>query len=267
MATKRKSDEMTDPKPPQEQGTQEEGKPWFGSLMEKWWGQLLVFAGGLALYLLFGLLVWWLLQAYVNPSAIEDASKSAAAKKDLLQATALIMAGVAGAIGLYFAWRRQWIETTRQIESATNATDVFAQQLAKARPGNILEVASTQTELLTSYYRTVLAQARESFRLALIAAGIGLLFFLGAVGTIVVAKLQPVATVSIISGALIEVIAGINFYLYGRTTTQLAMFHRRLDQTQRFLLANSVCEGIEGEEGQKARASLVQTIADPSLGQ
>lgn len=168
--------------------------------------------------------------------------------------------------GAYFGIKATG-ETAREIRSATEATNVYAQQLARTKPANILEVAGAQTELLTGYYRTVLAQARESFRWALVAAGLGLLFFLGAVAFLVVVRLQSVATVSVISGALIEVISGINFYLYGKTTAQLATFHRRLDQTQRFLLANSVCESFEGEERQKARASLIHTIADPTLGQ
>lgn len=66
---------------------------------------------------------------------------------------------------------------------------------------------------------------------------------------------------SVISGALVQVIAGINFYLYGRTQSQASEFLNRLDQTQRFWLANSVCEGLEGDSKQKARSELVSAIA------
>ncbi|MDQ3180070.1 MAG: hypothetical protein M3Q33_06075 [Acidobacteriota bacterium] len=65
----------------------------------------------------------------------------------------------------------------------------------------------------------------------------------------------------IISGALIEVIAAINFYLYAKTSSQLATFHTRLGTTQRFLLANSMCESLEGEFKQKARYDLIKTVA------
>jgi TRADD-N domain-containing protein len=189
-----------------------------------------------------------------------------ASSTQIVAALTTLFATVTVLVGTYFGIKAS-SDTRREIDRATAATGVYAEQLAKTKPANILEVAGTQTELLTGYYRTVLAQARESFRWALIAAGVGLLFFLGAVAFVLIVNLQSVATVSITSGALIEVISGINFYLYGRTTTQLATFHRRLDQTQRFLLANSVCESLEGEERQKARVSLVHTIADPTLGQ
>jgi hypothetical protein len=146
------------------------------------------------------------------------------------------------------------------------ATDDYAQQLAQTPPENVLKVAETQTKLLTSYYRTVLAQARESFRWALVIAGLGSLFFLGAVVFLLITQLEYVAVASVISGTVVEVISGLNFYLYGKTTAQLAVFHQRLDQTQRFLLANSICESIEGEEGQKARATLAHKIADSTRG-
>jgi hypothetical protein len=92
-------------------------------------------------------------------------------------------------------------------------------RLAEANPGDILKVAATQIALLASYYKAVLDQAKMSFRWALIAAGIGLVFFLGAVLFLLTRGSEAIATVGVISGALIEVIAGINFYL----TTELRL--------------------------------------------
>jgi len=54
---------------------------------------------------------------------------------------------------------------------------------------------------------------------------------------------------------------GVDVYYYNKSASQLAMFHTRLDSTQRFLLANSVCEGLEGDFKQQARSNLVRMIA------
>jgi hypothetical protein len=134
-------------------------------------------------------------------------------------------------------------------------------RLAKAEPGDVQGIAASQIQLLTDFYRLALTQAGRSFRWALIAAGVGLLFFLAAVVFLITQKQQSVATISLVSGALIEVISAINFYLYGRTSAQLAEFHARLEATQRFLLANSICERLEGEAQQAARSDLIKTIA------
>ena len=87
------------------------------------------------------------------------------------------------------------------------------------------------------------------------------MFFLGAVVLLITIQSQSIATISVIGGAIVEVIAGINFFLYGKTTTQLAHFHERLDRTQRFLLANSICETLGDETQQKSRSELVRIIA------
>lgn len=137
-------------------------------------------------------------------------------------------------------------------------------RLSKADRDDVQEIAASQIELLSAYHNLVLDQARRSFRWALVAAGVGLAFFLGAVGFLLLRELQNVAVVSLISGALIEVISGINFYLYGKTSVQLADFQTRLDVTQRFLLANSICESLEGDYKQKARSELIRTIAGVS---
>jgi hypothetical protein len=135
------------------------------------------------------------------------------------------------------------------------------ERLGSSKPGDILGIAASQIDLIRSYYDLALYQARRSFRWALVAAGIGLAFFLASVIFLLLQRPQQVAAVSLISGALIEVIAAINFYLYNKTSIQLADFLTRLDLTQRFLLSSSMCESLEGEFKQKARFSLIEIIA------
>jgi hypothetical protein len=152
-------------------------------------------------------------------------------------------------------------------ERFVTGRDIIINQISEAQPSDIQKIAASQIKLLDSYYTAVLAQATSSFRWALVAAGIGLAFFLGAIVFLLNTQTQSIAVVSVIGGAIVEVISGINFFLYGRTTTQLAYFHQRLDQTQRFLLANSICESLQDEAKQKSRAELVKVIATFSLEQ
>lgn len=67
--------------------------------------------------------------------------------------------------------------------------------------------------------------------------------------------------IAAVGGVIVEVISGLLFYLYGKTSTQLADFHIRLDRTQRYWLANSMCEGLDGDYKQQSRQELVRTIA------
>jgi len=149
--------------------------------------------------------------------------------------------------------------------SSTNFYQLPIERLSKADPSNVQQIAASQIELLSNYHQEVLNQAKKSFFWALVAAGAGFFFFLGTLLFIIYPKEEgkrtEIAVVSTIGGVLIEVISAINFYLYGKASSQMADFQQRLDRTQRFLLANSICEGLEGEVKQKSRSELIQAIA------
>src|SRR3954464_8467582 len=76
-----------------------------------------------ALYILFGLLLWWGLDHYIQPT-------SSTQKKDLTQAFGFIMAGVAGVAGVYFAWRNlQSIRENMQLTEQGQITDRFTRAI------------------------------------------------------------------------------------------------------------------------------------------
>jgi hypothetical protein len=127
---------------------------------------------------------------------------------------------------------------------------------------NLQQIATSAIKLNVAYYQSVLAQAQQSFRAALFAAVIGLVFFIAAVALMLFRVPTDAPLLSLIAGALIEVIAGLNFYLYGRTTQQLSDYHRRLDNMLRYLLANSISESLPEAEKVQARTKLVDAIAD-----
>jgi hypothetical protein len=135
------------------------------------------------------------------------------------------------------------------------------ESVARADPSNIQAVAASQLEISNDYYQSVLSQAKQSFRSAIVAASVGLAFFLAALGFGLARDKLDVAIISSISGGVVEVIAGLNFWLFGRTATQLDLFHVRLEQTQRYLLANSVSENLGDTARDVARSELVRLIA------
>jgi hypothetical protein len=136
----------------------------------------------------------------------------------------------------------------------------LVREISQIDPSEIQQVAASQIRLLTAFYDTVLAQAQQSFRWALIGVGVGLSFFIVAIAFLLFSNTGQVATISAIAGGLVEVIAGINFVLYGKAAGQLGSFHERLEQTQRILLANSITESIEGDARNSTRSQLVMEV-------
>jgi len=131
------------------------------------------------------------------------------------------------------------------------------QRIGAADPANVQLIAASQLELLAGYHQIALAQSRRIFFWALVVSGVGLIFLVAAVVSVL-----PTG-VAFLAGATVEIVAGIVFVLYGKATAQLSSFHSRLEVLQRYLLANSLCEALDGEDRNKARAALIQEISRP----
>lgn len=139
--------------------------------------------------------------------------------------------------------------------------------LAEADPHDIQKIAASQIELMTVYHNVVLDQARRSFLWAIISGAIGVIFFIAAVTFSLLQQPENAAVISAIGGAIAELIAATFLYLYGKTTTQLTDFHKRLDVTQRHLLANSIAASMDGDGQKEARLELIRTIARIEVGE
>ena len=149
----------------------------------------------------------------------------------------------------------------REIREVREIPSIDFEQVAKADPDNIQEVAASQLNLSSRYYESVLLQARQSFRVALVSAAVGSAFFLAAVVIAIVEKNLNAATISSIGGAIVETISGLNFWLYGRTASQLDVFHIRLEQTQRYLLAFSMSRSLPEKDRQGPLSELIKTVS------
>lgn len=151
------------------------------------------------------------------------------------------------------------------IRGSGNVYQIPIERLSKANPANVQEIAASQIALLSTYHKEVLDQAKMSFRWAIVAAGIGLVFFLAAIAFQLFQPSNNISIISLVGGTIIEFISAINFYLYGKTASQMAEFQTRLDKTQCYLLANSICESLTGEHKNRSRAELIRSIVGISL--
>jgi hypothetical protein len=94
-----------------------------------------------------------------------------------------------------------------------------------------------------------------------VSAAIGLAFFIAAVSIFLVRNDVRAGTVSAISGAIVELISGLNFWLYGKTSSQMNFFHIRLEQTQKYLLANSLATKLNEENRDTALMELIKEVS------
>jgi hypothetical protein len=127
---------------------------------------------------------------------------------------------------------------------------------------SVQQIAASQLDILSEYYNNVLRQSQRSFYFALISAGIGLMFIIAAAGFLLLNQLQEISIITLLGGALSGFVSGVNFYLYNKSSFQMAEFHSRLETTQRFLLADGLINTIiNSDMKDETRRSLIDTIA------
>lgn len=126
-----------------------------------------------------------------------------------------------------------------------------------------------QMELTGHYYKSVLRQANLSFIFALVFAGIGILLFFSIIIFMVFGLSNNLATtvISGIGGALAQALSAINFSLYNRATNQLQTFHKSLDRLQNYMLANSICQGLDASAREHTCSLLSLIIASSSVSE
>ena len=146
------------------------------------------------------------------------------------------------------------VDTVQAIQDAVEL-------VAEANPKNIQEVAAAQAEIINAYYLNGLEQSKKSFLWSLIWGRIGSGFLLVAVSVLLFRQPTEIAYASGIGGVLVEMFTGTYLYLYKHASDQLATYRLALENLQKLLLANSMCEGLGTEAKQNARIDLIHLIA------
>jgi hypothetical protein len=114
--------------------------------------------------------------------------------------------------------------------------------------GSMGDIVARVQELVVRYYDDVRLQAERSFTLAQGSAiGGGVIFFLAFVYGVAVDFKRPdtytmfvPSALGVISGAIIQVYAGVPYFLYKRVAEQFSAFHICLERTHRYIVAYQI---------------------------
>jgi hypothetical protein len=155
----------------------------------------------------------------------------------------------------------------------------ICEEFKKACEEELGSIVATHQDVIMSYYCDVLEQAKQSFKSAKNAAIMGfavlivtLLYYIFLTdNTSRIPKTsmsQPsitVAEVGLISGGLIEFIAGVNFWLYARASKQFSAFHICLERTHRYLIAYEISKKIANSHRDETLENLVCIMANAPM--
>jgi hypothetical protein len=138
-------------------------------------------------------------------------------------------------------------------------------ELAITSPENTQKIAADLLGMGKAYYHDACMRAQQSFRVALGAAIVGIMFLFGASALVMAGKTNS-STYAAVSGSVVETLAAVVFVLHFKAVKQFGYFHVCLERMTRFMVANSVCTNIEcGVKRDETRAMLVKAMLDAPM--
>jgi hypothetical protein len=170
--------------------------------------------------------------------------------------------------------------------SARSATKE-CEALGAAVSGDVGEIVEKVQKLILHYYDDVREQADRSLRIARKTAIAGFLVFVATLSYLVVIDFayrakwftdpapsaagekasggtMTIASLGVISGFIVEILAGTQFVLQGRATKQFGAFHICLERTHRYLLAYKIAEKMT-ENRDETLAKIVCIMANAPM--
>jgi hypothetical protein len=157
-----------------------------------------------------------------------------------------------------FAGLKQFSFKTNSVESLAQACE----NIARIKSDDVQEMASHLQMMIVHYYQDVRRQALFAFFAALVLEVVAVVFFFTAA---FMTMNKESATISTISGLLIQIMTGIVFYLYSQSAKQFAGFHICLERANRFMLANSIVEHLSKPEQDSKRAEVITAIINAPM--
>ena len=179
---------------------------------------------------------------------------------------ATVFGTLAGLIGTYLLKNRIDIKTAKQenIEIKEEVSRIV--KIIDEGDKDVLNLMIKNVAELREYYVMNKQQARNSFSAALSISILGfLLFSTGLVMAYIYPERSNVIPYSTIGGAIIEIIAGLFFWLYSKAIKQINIFHTSLQSTEKFLTAIQLVEKISKEKQDDSYKIIIDKIINSNF--
>jgi len=167
------------------------------------------------------------------------------------------------------------------VSAATQSKLETCEKVKKALSGDLGETVAAHEEMILQYYIDVQKQATQSFEAAKMVAWVGFGVLISTLLYMLVfdalahldrlpetrgpTNLLRVGEIGVVSGVLIEFIAGVNFWLYGRASKQFGAFHICLERTHRYLIAYKMIEKITDAKRDETLEKVVCIMANAPM--
>lgn len=154
-------------------------------------------------------------------------------------------------------YRKYLIENLQIITSGTK-TEKDTKEKEDSSKDIIARMLKNNDEL-TEYFQISKAQSRWSFWLSMLACISGIIILGITVYSVIIFKQTDIAVVGVISGAIVELIAGTIFWLHNKSALQLNHYYDALHENEKVLLAISLTNTLSSEERESMCKEIIRT--------
>ena len=139
----------------------------------------------------------------------------------------------------------------KEISEAVKNLDVLAEK-SKEENQDIRALMFENLKELKEFYVICKQQIRKSFSAAMFSCFAGFVLFVLAVIIFLLGGNNSASLTAGLSGAIVEIVSGLYFWMYRETSKQLGKYHKRLEATEKYLIALQIIEMLpEGNRNEQ----------------
>ena len=147
----------------------------------------------------------------------------------------------------------------KEISEAVKNLDVLAEK-SKEENQDIRALMFENLKELKEFYVICKQQIRKSFSAAMFSCFAGSVLFVLAVIIFLLGGNNSASLTAGLSGAIVEIVSGLYFWLYRETSKQLGKYHKRLEATEKYLIALQIIEMLPEENRNEQYGKLIDYI-------
>lgn len=138
-------------------------------------------------------------------------------------------------------------------------TDEIVKNIQEQPDYDVFKLLYKNVRESTEYYIISKRQANKSFTLAIISCFLGVIIYI--CGFVIVAILdKDIAIFTTIAGTVVELIAGLSFWVYNKCIKQLNEYHKRLNSTEKYLTSIQMADKMSENGREEMYKWLIQNV-------
>lgn len=147
----------------------------------------------------------------------------------------------------------------KEVSEAIKDLDILTEK-SKEENQDIRTLMFENLKELKEFYVICKQQIRKSFSAAMFSCFAGFMLFVLAVITFLLGGNNSASFMAGLSGAIVEIVSGLYFWMYKEISKQLGKYHKRLEATEKYLIALQIIEMLPEENRSEQYGKLIDYI-------